>query len=164
MRRFVSRRRGFPRRRIPTKWTGQQLNGEATRAAGGQDDIVILAPSDYEGGTVGGNVEAGGATLLRVIGDVSVRATVLGAVAYAAIYCIGQNEGPLQLNTGIEIISGDVLWQDVWMVPVDTNRQFHVDIRSKRRLENDRVIFSIRAVAQTVTYAGQWRALMKSTG
>lgn len=163
MRRNLGRRGFAPRRRLPTTWTGQQLSAEATVAAAAQTDIIIVAPSDYAHGTVAGNTEPGGTTLLRVVGDVSLRATVIGGLAYMALYVAGIGES-ITLNSGADVISGDVLWQDMVMVPIDTNRQFHIDTKVRRKLENDSIVFSIRAVAQTVTYAGQWRALLRGAG
>jgi len=151
------------RPRFPTKWTGQQQSAEATVAAGAQTDIIVVAASDYEGGSVSGNVEAGGCTLLRIRGTINVRATVIGGLAYMALYTAGVGES-VTLNSAAQIASGDTLWHDLIMVPIDTSRHIEIDVKAKRLLENDAVIFSIRAVAQTVTYCGQWRALLKSSG
>lgn len=166
-RRFGSRRRSFGGARAlrkMLKWTGQQLAAEATQAAAGQTNIVLVAPSDYEGGTTAGNVEAGGATLYRIRGDISLRATVIGGLAYMAIYCIGANETAPVVATAAGLVSGDLLWSKVVMVPIDTPRSFEIDVRVKRKLENDQIVFCIFAAAQTVTYLGNWRCLIRSSG
>lgn len=77
------------------------------------------------------------------------------------IYVIGNAENVPLPNTQAGLITGDCLWQDAIMVPIDTPRYYELDLKAKRRLENDRVVFVLAAVAQTVTYMGTWRTLIK---
>lgn len=88
MARRFSRRRGF-RRRIQTMWTGNGQIAEATRAAGAQDNLILVAPSDYAAGQIADNTEAGNVTLLRIRGSLDLRATVIGGLALCAIYRTG---------------------------------------------------------------------------
>lgn len=147
------------------KWTGQALNVEDSVAAAGTEGFVIVAPSDYEGGTVSGNVEAGSATLLRIRGSVNMRATVVGGLAYMYVICHGNDESVFSAATSsLVITSGDILWQDVYMVGTVNPVHVEVDIPVKRRLENDKVEWIISAVAQTIVYNAQFRALIRSSG
>lgn len=125
---------------------------------------MLVTPTDYEGGTVSGNVEAGACTLYRIRGTINVRATVIGGLAYMAVIVQGATEAVPSMAGPSQITSGDVLWHDLHMVPIDTSRHIEIDVRVKRRLENDVVYFVIAGVAQTITYAGTWRALIRSGG
>lgn len=49
---------------------------------------------------------------------------------------------------------------DTFMVPIDTARHLEIDIKAKRKLENDYIYFSIFAVAQSVTYVSNFRVLL----
>lgn len=162
-RRFFRGRGRFGRPRLPTKWAGDVNITEGTQTAGGQTATVILESADYIGGTTG-NVEAGGATLLRIRGAVNLRATVIGGLALLAIVKIDEGGTFANLNTAAAFYSGDVLWYDTVMVPTDTARHIEIDVRTRRRLERDAVYFIIYAVAQTITYAGHWRVLIRSSG
>lgn len=163
-RRFLGRR-GFTRRPLrPRRWTGQGITAEDTVAAGVSDVFEIVVPSDYAGGTTAGAVEPGGATLLRIRGTLNVRATVIGGVAFMYIAVAGANETLAAATDASTIISGDMLWTYHLMVPVDTTREVEIDVRSKRKLENDRVVFVITGVAQTITYTANFRALIASAG
>lgn len=161
-RRFSSRRRGF-RRRLPLKWCGNGLTAEDTTASGTQDSMQLIEPNDYRGGTTG-NVEAGSCTLVRIRGQVSFRATVIGGLAYMGVYAIGASEGVPDPSTTGGQVSGDMLWSTIEMVPTDTSRKLEVDIKAKRRLEDDQVIFVIKSLGQTLTWAANFRCLIASHG
>lgn len=147
------------------KWTGQGLAAEDSVAAAGTEGLVIVQPSDYEGGTTTGNVEAGAATLLRIRGSVNLRATVVGGLAFMYIIAHGDTEPNFNAATSaLSITSGDILWQDHYMIGTAEPRHVEIDVRVKRRLENDRVEWIISAVAQTIVYSANFRALIRSAG
>lgn len=99
--------------------------------------------------------------MLRIRGAISLRATVVGGLALMCVWALGENETPRVLNTASAFYSGDVLWWDTRMVPTTEPVHYEIDVRAKRKLENDSVWFSIFAVAQAITYAGHWRALIQ---
>jgi len=120
---------------------------------------VILESADYLQTTT---MEAGAVTLARIRGEFNLRATVLGGFAYVGIYVIGATEGAPLPNAFTSYISGEMLFHDCVMVPVSPQEPYHgiIDIKVKRRLEGDRVVFGISAVAQTVTYTYGLRCLL----
>lgn len=163
-RRFTRGRRFGRRPRIPTKWTGNGTAAEGTVTAGNSTSIVIVGATDYEGGTVSGAVEAGGATLLRIRGSIDMRATVVGGLAFMYIAVLGSAETVHAATNVLAITSGDTLWQDVRMVSTAEPVHIEIDVRSKRRLENDQVVFVVSSIAQSTTFSAQFRALIKSSG
>lgn len=94
-----------------------------------------------------------------------MRATVVGGLAYMYVICHGNDESVFSAATSsLVITSGDILWQDVYMVGTVNPVHVEVDIPVKRRLENDKVEWIISAVAQTIVYNAQFRALIRSSG
>lgn len=148
-------RRGGPAR--ARRWTGDLSAAETAVVAGNQSFIALVVPADYEQSAT---MEPGGATLVRIRLSVSLRATVVGGLAYMAVVRIGDNEALLNVNTLQQFISGDVLWYKTVMVNLTGDNQHEVDIRSSRKLEADSVVFVLAAVAQTVTYAISARCLL----
>lgn len=152
------------RPRVPTKWTGNGLLVEETVAAAAQAETEVIGLADYVGGLTVGNVEAGACTLLRIRGQLSVRATVVGGIGLFALIRLGSNEVAQSLLTQNQITSGDMLWSYQVGIPVDTVHVYDIDVKSKRKLEDDRIVFVRRAVAQSVTLFWNFRALMRSHG
>lgn len=160
--RFLGRR-NFRRPLIPVKWTGNGITAVDSVAAGVSDTLELVVPGDYTGGTTTGAVEAGGATLLRIRGQVNLASSVLGGVAWMYIVCHGFNEPTFVATDALTIVSGDVIWQDHYYLAANLPVHVEIDVKSKRRLENDRVIFVISAVAQTITWTSNFRCLIKSS-
>lgn len=159
-RRFFGRR-GFKRPRRPVKWTGNGLDAEVLRAAGGSDVLTIVSADDYAGGPVAGIVEAGGVTLVRIRGRINLRATIVGGVAFCYIIAHGQTEATFAATAADALTNGDVLWQDHFMVPTSVPMEpIEIDVKSSRKLEQDRVVFVLTAVAQGITYTANFRALL----
>jgi len=162
-RKFVGRR-GFPRRPlIPVKWTGNGITALDSVAAGVSDTLELVVPGDYTGGTTTGAVEAGGATLLRIRAQINLASSVLGGIAWMYIIVHGFNEPTFVATDALTITSGDVIWQDHYYLAANLPVHVDVDIKSKRRLENDRVIFVLSAIAQTITWTSNFRCLIRSS-
>lgn len=156
-------RRGYGRSTRPKRerrWTGDLSAAETAVAAGAQSFIALVVPGDYEQSAT---MEPGGVTLVRIRLAVSLRATIIGGLAYMAVVRIGDNEALLNVNTLQQFISGDVLWYRTVMVNIAANggvNEYDVDIKSGRKLEADSVVFVLGAVAQTITYAISARCLL----
>jgi len=165
-RRFLPRRGGRGLSRLFLKWTGQGLAAEEGLAVGTPEFVTIVAPSDYAGGTTANAVEPGGCTLQRIIGQVSLRSGVAGSLAFMYIMKLGSFESAQNPAGFTPVISGDTLWQYATMVTAATGhvQVIDVDIRVKRKLEDDQVVFGIAAVGQALTYYTNFRALIRSSG
>jgi len=142
---------------VARRWTGDFLTTEDTVAAAGTDANVIVAKEDYRQQAA---LEAGSMTLTRIRGAFNLRATVLGGLAFCSIAVIGDTEGAENPSSFTAYVTGDTLWHGMYMVSVNEPTHVDVDIKSARRLENDRVVFSISAVAQTITYTFNLRCLL----
>jgi len=136
------------------------LVAEATNAIGTQTNITIVAPGDYQAGQVADQTEPGGATLLRIRGQVDLRAAAAGGVALMAIFKLGALEPSPIMTTALALTSGDVLWEEMVMVSSTVPTHVEVDIKAKRKLENDAVVFSIFSVAVATIYFVNFRALL----
>lgn len=156
-RRFGGRpfRRGKQRDSL---WSGDLSAAETLVAAGAGSFIQLVVPSDYQHST--GTVESGATTLARIRGSVSWRSTVVGGIAYFAIMVIDANEGPPNPANIAVFLRGDLLWHSVQMSLIDTTRNLEFDVKTKRRLENDQVVFLVGAIAQAVTYVMSGRCLL----
>lgn len=152
-------RRSTSGRRPNYLWTGQSTTAEQTVAAAAVTAIVIVAPADYQASTTA-TTEAGGTTLLRIRAGLDIRATVAGAALYVSIVRKGSNEAAPNPNSAAAIIDGDTLWYGIYMVPIDTVRHIDIDVKVKRRLEDDQIVMNVQALAQTVTYLMWARALL----
>lgn len=142
---------------VAKRWSGDFLLAEDTVAAAATDQNVVLAPEDYRQQA---SLEASSVTLTRIRGDVSVRATVIGGVAFAMVYVAHVATAGIAPNTFAGFIDGNVLWFKVLQVPTTEPVRVELDIKARRRLENEQVIFAISAAAQTVTYMFNLRCLL----
>lgn len=131
---------------------------EDTVAAGATDANAIVVPPDYEQSTT---MEQSGVTLLRIRGTVLLRATVVGALAYMAIYSVHENAPVNNPNTLAGFIDSNCLWRSLVMVPIDRPMRIELDVKAQRRLQDDQLVFAISAVAQTVTYSFGLRCLLR---
>lgn len=161
---FFRRPRFGGRRRPNVLWSGNGADAETTLTAANSNTHEIIVPEDYKGGGGGAvSTEAGGCTLERIVLDMNLRATVVGALVFMYVAAIGDTEVPFVATALGTIISGDVLWQDHYMVNATAPAtHVHADIRSRRRLEDDRVILIVSAVAQSITYTWNARALLRN--
>lgn len=128
-------------------------------AAAATESAVVLAPDDYRQAA---NIEAGSMTLSRIRGHVNLRATVVGGIAFVAIFVIGENEANVAPSAFASYITGDTLFHRAVMVSVNEPVLLELDIKARRRLENDVVVMSVSAVAQAITY--QWGLRCLCTG
>lgn len=106
-------------------------------------------------------MEQSGVTLVRIRGSVNLRATVIGGLAFLGVYVVSELSPVNNPNTFAGFIDGNCLWHKVVMVPTDTSRYVEVDIKSKRRLIDDQIVFAISAVAQAVTYNYAFKTLIR---
>lgn len=159
-----SRRRGGWGRRsapVPVRWTGDLSSGESTVAAGAATATDIVVPADYEQNAT---LEPGGITLVRLRLSIGLRATVVGAFCHMGVWVIGAAETAPTPSTFAALMSGDCIWWDTRFIALQANatpEHVEADIRAKRRLENDRVVFVLSAIAQNVTFVLGARALLK---
>lgn len=82
---------------------------------------------------------------------------------YVGIFRKGSAEFAPNPNTAAALIDGDLMWYGCYMVPLAANAEplnVDIDVRVKRKLEDDRIILVFEAAAQTVTYAMWARALL----
>lgn len=107
--------------------------------------------------------EAGGTTVLRVVGAISFVAALAGATLNAQLQKLGNLEPTIAPNSAAAIISGDVMWtyqKNVNTTAVGGIDYVQFDVRVKRKLEDDRIDLVLEATAQTVTYSMWARALL----
>lgn len=156
MRRTRSRRGGRPL--VPLRWTGDSSVAEQGVAAGATSTVALVVPADYEQQAT---MEAGGVTLIRVRMTVVLRAITLGAFCHMAVYVIGAAETVPLPSALAGLITGDTLWFTTRMLSVADPQWVEVDIKSKRRLENDQVVFAISAIGQNLNYALSARCLIR---
>lgn len=161
------RRRRFGRRpKLPVRWTGNFTDAETTTAAGAVGSLTLIDPSDYRQQAT---MEESGATLLRVRGFFCARATVIGALAHIAIYvpdealtvAAGGALDPTQFGN---FIRGDLIFHGVFTVPVGANAaplMVPIDVKARRRLADQNVMFAIKATAQAVTWTMSGRCLLR---
>jgi len=123
-------------------------------------DIII--PADYQQQAT---LESGGATVVRVRGWFSARATVIGGIVGVTIFVRDDDEAagiglaniPLTLEG--DLASGQILWRYSTQVPIDV-RQVEFDIKVKRRLQDSRITLAVASYGQTTLWHYSARALI----
>lgn len=143
---------------MPLRWTGDIATLEDTTAAGVTDATAILVPADYEQSAT---MEQSGVTLVRVRGEVNLRATVIGGLAFLGLYVVSELSPVNNPVTFAGFIDSQCLWRDSVMVPVDTSRHIAIDVKAQRKLKDDQVVFAISSVAQTITNQYAFRCLIR---
>lgn len=161
-RRFTRRRFSKGKRRL-YRWTGDFQVAETLVAAAGNSQFQIILPTDWQQ-TV--TLESSGPTLVRVVGQVNLRATVLGALAFMHLIVVDDDAGfgaaldPSQFES---IREGHVIWRYQCMVPIDTNRTLEVDTTVQRKMVDQQLLFILAAVGAGVTYNSGFRVLLANS-
>lgn len=158
---FRRRRRGRSSGRssqsIARRWTGEGQIAETTRTAPGVDFTEIVASTDYEQSAT---MEQSGVLLTRIRGHLAMRATIIGGLAFVAIMVIGDTETPPAPSAFDSLRHSELLWRWSGMVGTTEPRIIEIDVKAKRRLDDDRVVMVIEAIGQTLIYQWVARALL----
>lgn len=161
-RRFVPSRRGA-RKGPARRWTGELVQAENVTAAGTLTQSVIVATADYRQSTT---LEAGSVTLVRIRGQLTARATVIGAVASFGIWALDESEGATfnvnaDAGAAAALFDGTLLWAWHGIVPSPNDvMRLDIDIKSKRRLQGTQIVFTCASRAQATTWVYAARALL----
>lgn len=165
-RRFSGSRQRSSKARLPLRWSGTldtAMSGVIPAAT--LDSQAIIVPADYQQGTA---MEASACTLMRIRGFVNLQNTA--ATVNLVTMCIYVAHGDLAARNPTIFDQafryGGTLWHMQLLLPSTAyagfNEMVELDIKSKRRLENQSVVFAVIGVT-TFQYATSLRALLKAT-
>lgn len=160
---FRRRRRfGGRRSRLPLRWTGDLSASVVTQAGAGLGYLTVVLPADYEQSAT---MEQGGATLLRIRGEWSMRCTVAAAGCVAvfaadeAVFPVaGGNYDPLLFS---QLIRGDLLFREAYILPVGGYKTIVFDVKARRRLQDTQIHCVLSNTIGTVEYNVTGRALIR---
>jgi len=116
---------------------------------------TLLTPSDYEQSTA---LEPSGVTMIAIRGGICIQADTATPSAGSWLLSVHDLSEPLPTSIGTTVLTDeDVLAAGTWCTSAETPFQLEFNVKTARKLHNDRVVLSIdnntagTAVMQMVT-------------
>lgn len=157
-RRMMGRR---PSAQRVKRWAGDLVSVANAVVPGTNLTHDLVHESDYQ---LTAGIESDGMTLVRIRGQISYYATVVGGIVYIGIFVLDSDTTVYPTPTTLPAhIHSERIWSHCGFAPLIANGppgQVEVDIRAKRKLASEKVIMVVQSVAQTVTIAYQLRCLL----
>lgn len=155
-------RRGRRGPRLPLRWSGNHHNAETAVGAATLDYVNLINVDDYRQQST---LEEAGCTLVRIRGYVSLRAAAASA-AWLGIFHANENVVPTAAGVSdptlfASFIDSGVLWIRSTLLAANEVQHFDIDVRVKRRLENDRVDIVLKTGGAAVSWLALGRCLIR---